>query len=128
MTTASTNTQAKPHFLMCRPEHFAVIYSINPWMNPRGWAREEASLAASSHRQWARLHRTLLDLGADVDLVPPVDGLPDLVFTANAAVVLDRKVLLARFRHPERQREEPLYEAALNELYATGLFDVLVPV
>ena len=37
----------------------------------------------------------------------PVRGLPDLVFTANAAVVLDRKVLLARFRCEERQGEEP---------------------
>jgi N-dimethylarginine dimethylaminohydrolase len=123
MTTETTDTQAKPHFLMCRPEHFGVIYSINPWMNPRGWAREEASLAASSHRQWARLHRTLLDLGADVDLVPPVAGLPDLVFTANAAVVLDRKVLLARFRHPERQAEEAHFEAAFRRLQAHGVLD-----
>ena len=123
MTAPTTNSQAKPHFLMCRPEHFGVIYSINPWMNPRGWAREEASLAASSHRQWARLHRTLLDLGADVDLVPPVDGLPDLVFTANAAVVLDRKVLLAHFRHPERQAEEAHFEAAFRRLQAHGVID-----
>jgi N-dimethylarginine dimethylaminohydrolase len=126
MTTATTNTQAKPHFLMCRPEHFGVIYSINPWMNPRGWAREEASLAASSHRQWTRLYRTLLDLGADIDLVPPVDGLPDLVFTANAAVVLDRKVLLARFRHTERQAEEAHFEAAFRRLQAHGVLDSVI--
>jgi N-dimethylarginine dimethylaminohydrolase len=123
MMTPTTNRQAKPHFLMCRPEHFGVIYSINPWMNPRGWAREEASLAASSHRQWTRLHRTLLDLGADVDLVPPIEGLPDLVFTANSAVVLDRKVLLARFRHPERQAEEAHFEAAFRRLQAHGVVD-----
>jgi N-dimethylarginine dimethylaminohydrolase len=123
MMTPTANRQAKPHFLMCRPEHFGVIYSINPWMNPRGWAREEASHAASSHRQWARLHRTLLDLGADVDLVPPIEGLPDLVFTANAAVVLDRKVLLARFRHPERQAEEAHFEAAFRRLQAHGVVD-----
>jgi N-dimethylarginine dimethylaminohydrolase len=123
MMTPTTNRQAKPHFLMCRPEHFGVIYSINPWMNPRGWAREEASLAASSHRQWTRLHRTLLDLGADVDLVPPIEGLPDLVFTANSAVVLDRKVLLARFRHPERQPEEAHFEAAFRRLQAHGVLD-----
>jgi N-dimethylarginine dimethylaminohydrolase len=123
MTTPTTNTQAKPHFLMCRPEHFGVIYSINPWMNPRGWAREEASLTASSHRQWARLHRTLFDLGANIDLVPPVAGLPDLVFTANAAVVLNRKVLLAHFRYPERQAEEAHFEAAFRRLQAHGVLD-----
>ena len=26
--------------LMCRPEHFAVSYAINPWMDPQSWARD----------------------------------------------------------------------------------------
>jgi arginine dihydrolase len=115
----------RPHFLMCRPEHFEVIYSINPWMNPGGWARDQQTLAAASQREWARLHRALLDLGAAVDLVPPAAGLPDLVFTANSAVVLDRKVLLARFRHPERQPEEAHYEAAFRRLQAHGVVDAV---
>ncbi len=51
--------------------------------------------------------------------------MPDLVFTANAAVVLDRQVLLARFRHPERQREEPHFEAAFRSLQARGLVDAV---
>jgi N-dimethylarginine dimethylaminohydrolase len=54
---------------------------------------------------------------------PP--GLPDLVFTANAAVVLDRQVLLARFRHPERAREEPHFEAVFRSLQARGLVDAV---
>ena len=58
-----------------------------------------------------------------VELVPPAAGLPDLVFTANAGVVLDRQVLLARFRHPERAREEPHFEAAFRALQARGLID-----
>jgi UDP-N-acetylmuramyl pentapeptide synthase len=45
------------------------------------------------------------------------------VFTANAAVVLDRKVLLARFRHPERQAEETHFEAAFRRLQAHGVLD-----
>ncbi len=49
--------------------------------------------------------------------------MPDLVFTANAAVVLDRKALLARFRHPERQKEEPHFAAAFERLKARGLID-----
>ena len=60
-----------------------------------------------------------------VDLVPPAAGLPDLVFTANSAVVLDRKVLLARFRHPERQAEEAHYEAAFRRLQAHGVIDTV---
>jgi N-dimethylarginine dimethylaminohydrolase len=63
----------------------------------------------------------LRDLGAAIELVPPVQGLPDLVFTANAAVVLDRTALLARFRHPE----EPHFEAAFRALQARGILDAV---
>ena len=41
MSAQVTPDAARPHFLMCRPEHFGVIYSINPWMNPNGWARDQ---------------------------------------------------------------------------------------
>jgi N-dimethylarginine dimethylaminohydrolase len=111
---------------MCRPEHFGVVYSINPWMNPTGWARDEAALAAASQQEWARLHRTLIDLGAVVELVPPQPDLPDLVFTANSAIVLDRTALLARFRHPERQAEEAHFEAAFRRLQGHGAIDAVI--
>src|SRR6187397_195061 len=101
MTTLKRNAR----LLMCAPEHFAVSYAVNPWMDPASWARDNRAPAAAA-REWTDLHRTLAGLGADIDLVPSVPGLPDLVFTANAAVVLDRQVLLARFRHPVRQREQ----------------------
>jgi N-dimethylarginine dimethylaminohydrolase len=67
----------------------------------------------------------LVELGAAVELVPPVPGLPDLVFTANAAVVLDRQALLARFRHPQRRREEGHFEAAFRSLQARGRIDAV---
>src|SRR5262245_15534512 len=111
----------KPHFLMCRPEHFGVTYTINPWMDPKSWARDNRALAESSHKEWDRLHRTMLDLGAEIELVPAVPKLPDLVFTANAAVVMDGKALVAHFRHPERQAEEPHYESAFRALKDRGL-------
>src|SRR5262249_43690300 len=110
--------------LMCRPEHFAVSYAINPWMDPQSWARDALAHAAAA-REWDGLHRKLLALGAAIELVAPAAGLPDLVFTANAAVVLDRQVLLARFRHPERQREEAHFEAAFRSLQAHGLVDAV---
>ena len=120
MKTAMT-TQLNPHILMCRPKHFAVSYTINPWMDPSSWARDDRVLAAAARREWAALHRALLDAGAQIDLVPSVPGLPDLVFTANAAVVLDGKALLARFRHAERRAEEPHFEAAFRKLQGRGL-------
>jgi N-dimethylarginine dimethylaminohydrolase len=109
-------------FLMCPPEHFAVSYAINPWMDPKSWARDKrAHLAAA--REWRALHASLLELGACIELVPPATGVPDLVFTANAGVVLNRQVLLARFRHPQRRQEEPHFEAAFRGLQARGLID-----
>ena len=48
------------------------------------------------------------------------------MFTANAAVVLDRKALLARFRHPERQAEQPVFAAGFRALQARGLVDAVV--
>jgi N-dimethylarginine dimethylaminohydrolase len=110
-------------FLMCRPDHFGVDYAINPWMDPQSWARESTSLLGASQREWAALHRALGGLGAAMELVPPAPRLPDLVFTANAAVVLDRQVLLARFRHTERRGEEAHFAAAFRTLQARGLID-----
>ena len=116
---------AKPRFLMCRPEHFAVTYAINPWMNPSAWTRERAALVSASRRGWTTLHRALLGLGAAVELVAPAQNLPDLVFTANAAVVLDRRAVLARFRHQQRQSEEAHFAAAFRTLQARGLIDLV---
>jgi N-dimethylarginine dimethylaminohydrolase len=116
----------KPRILMCRPKHFAVNYAINPWMDPAGWAANGRSLAAAAREEWERLHHTLLRLGATIELLPPVPGLPDLVFTANAAVVMNRKALLARFRHAERRREQPYFERVFLELKTRGHIDSIV--
>src|SRR5262245_36876450 len=112
-------------FLMCRPVHFAVSYTINPWMDPQSWQTDARVHAATSRQEWTALSRRLTDLGAAIELVAPAPGVPDLVFTANAAVVLDRRVLLARFRHSERRREEPHFEAAFRSLQARGLIDTV---
>jgi N-dimethylarginine dimethylaminohydrolase len=110
---------------MCRPDHFAVDYAINPWMNPESWARESTVLFDASRREWAALHRALTGLGAAIELVPPAPRLPDLVFTANAAVVLDRKAVLARFRYPERRGEEGPFERGFRALQARGVIDTI---
>lgn len=114
-----------PRFLMCAPDYFGVTYTINPWMDPKSWARDNHLLASASRREWTGLRGTLLDLGATIELVPPAHGVPDLVFTANAAVILDRTALLARFRYPERRREEVHFEAAFRHLQARGLIDTV---
>jgi N-dimethylarginine dimethylaminohydrolase len=119
-----TTTTAR--FLMCRPDHFAVDYAINPWMHPESWARDSKILVNASRREWASLHRTLAGIGAAIELVPPAPHLPDLVFTANAAVVLDRKAVLARFRYPQRRGEEEPFESGFRALQGRGLIDKVV--
>src|SRR5476649_2179135 len=113
-------------YLMCRPQHFAVTYSINPWMDPNAWAQSGEVLHARASRQWTGLYRTLLARGANIETVEPQPDLPDLVFTANAAVVLDRKAVLARFLHPERQREQPVFAEAFRALQTRELIDEIV--
>ena len=114
---------SQPRFLMCPPRHFAVTYSINPWMDPHAWARGANMLHAEARRQWAGLRQALTAAGAAVEELRPRPGLPDLVFTANAAVVLNRRAMLARFRHPQRQGEEPVFASAFRALRAPGLLD-----
>ena len=88
--------------LMCAPEFYEVDYVINPWM-AGNIGQTTLSLAQS---QWEMLRQTLAQF-VEIVLQPPVRGVPDLVFTANAGMVLGNKVVLSRFRSPERQGEEP---------------------
>jgi N-dimethylarginine dimethylaminohydrolase len=107
------------HYLMCRPEHFAVAYAINPWMRPGVAVDVELAVA-----QWDALRRTYLDLGHRVDLIDPVPGLPDMVYAANGATVVDGVVYGARFRHIERAPEAAAYRAWFR---GAGFGDVVVP-
>jgi N-dimethylarginine dimethylaminohydrolase len=91
--------------LMCPPRFFNVSYAINPWMSDHiGYTAPEAQ------RQWDRLVETLKVAGdVEIEYVEPAGGLPDLVFTANAALVSGKTALISRFKHPERQGEEPIF-------------------
>jgi N-dimethylarginine dimethylaminohydrolase len=91
--------------LMCRPTYYGIEYEINPWMS-----RARGAVARVAQAQWENLHRTLTErIGAHVELVEPAPGLPDLVFTANAGLVHEGKVILSRFRFPVRSGEEPVF-------------------
>jgi N-dimethylarginine dimethylaminohydrolase len=107
-------------FLMTDPAHFAVNYRINPWMRPDAWA-SDPTLALRARDGSADLAAALRDLGATVAWVPAAEGLPDLVFPANAAVVLDGKAVMARFARGERQGEEPVFAAAFERLRRSGV-------
>ena len=96
----------KPTILMCPADYYGIEYEINPWMS-----RGRQSDLARSREQWRALHTLLESLGVDIRLMEPIQGLPDLVFTANAGLVWRDTVFLSRFRHAARQGETPVDEA-----------------
>lgn len=104
-TTPRVATHART-YLMCPPEYFAVEYAINPWMNP-----DKPVDTAKAMRQWEQLRETFTSLGHTVRTMTPEPGLPDMVFAANGATVIDGKVLGSRFRHAERTAEAAAYVA-----------------
>ena len=89
-------------FLVCPPEHYGVLYEINPWMH--GHVAVDLERA---RQQWEGLVSALEAAGATTEVLDPVAGLPDLVFTANAGVVDGCRFVPSRFRHPQRQSEVP---------------------
>jgi arginine dihydrolase len=100
-----TDRVARPRrYLMCPPTHFRVEYSINPWMDPTKPVHTDIAVA-----QWEQLRELYRSLGHAVDIVEPREDLPDMVFTANAATVLDGRVMVARFRYPQRDEESAAY-------------------
>lgn len=101
---------SRPTFLMCPPKHYEVNYVINPWMagNVNRSSRERAT------EQWEQLACAMREI-AQVLLVEPQPGSPDMVFTANAGLVRDGIVALSSFHHRERQGEEPHFRRWFHE-------------
>jgi N-dimethylarginine dimethylaminohydrolase len=95
---------SRRYYLMCPPTYFSVDYSINPWMDVTKPVDRAVAVA-----QWERLRDIYTELGHEVSVLDPIDGLPDMVFTANGATVVDGRVLLANFRHEERAAETHSY-------------------
>lgn len=92
--------------LVCPPDFFGIEYEINPWMRLSNRVDHKRAV-----RQWHGLMALFEhDLGVVLERMNPVAGLPDLVFTANAGIVVGRTAVVSRFRYPERQREEAYFE------------------
>ncbi len=105
-------------YLMCRPEFFTVSYKINPWMEPTNPTDTQKALA-----QWQVLYDTYIGLGHDVSLIDPIEGLPDMVYSANGGFVIDNIAYGASFTFPERMPEGPAY----MDWFRSNGFDVRVP-
>ncbi len=103
-----SNTRDK--ILMCPPDHFTVDYVINPWM-----AGQEGVLDKDkAHEQWGTL-KDIISEYADVVVMDPQPELPDMVFTANAGVVLGNKAIASHFMPMERRPEEQHFKRWFSE-------------
>ena len=105
-------------FLVCRPDYFNVSYTINPWMRPDEWSKQHHNIAQNEHQNY---EIELQKIGAELYYIPPVPNLPDLVFTANGGVILNKKVLISKFKYPQRQPEEVYFKAIFNIWKRDGL-------
>ena len=105
--------------LLCRPDFYTVDYEINPWMHVREKPDQKKAVA-----QWQALYETLSGLGMEVNLIDPVQGLPDMVFTANGGLVAGDRFILSNFRHKERRGEAEHFKRWFE---ARGLEVVTLP-
>lgn len=104
---------------MCPPRYFTVSYTINPWMDPGRPTHSARAMA-----QWTALVEAHRSLGHTVELIDPEPGLPDMVFTANAATVIGGAVLGVRFRNAERVAEAEHYRRWFAE---NGAPEIVMP-
>ncbi len=109
VTPSQIDSTSTPHFnrpayLMCSPQWYDVDYVINPWM-AGNVHRSSRDLA---FEQWKALYRSLQAV-ADVRLLHPEKGCPDMVFVGHTALVASGVAALSSFAHPQRRREtQPL--------------------
>jgi len=114
----STRTAHHRRYLMCKPEFFTVNYSINPWMEPANPTDTAKAVA-----QWQKLYDLYLELGHEVELIEPLAGYPDMVYTANGGFVIDGRAYVPKFRFVERQGEAP----AFAEWFRAAGYDTVMP-
>lgn len=96
---------------MCPPKYFGIEYEINSWMHTQNGVDYDLA-----QKQWQALHDIYTEnLGWDVKLIDPIDGLPDMVFATDCCLMRDGKILLSNFRYPERQPETEYFEKWLHQ-------------
>ena len=91
--------------LLCPPEYYGIEYEINPWMS-----RARQADRATAATQWDNLRKGLVANGCAVELIEPRLALPDMVFTANAGLIVGDQFVRSNFRHPQRQPEAGFFE------------------
>lgn len=116
---AAVRTPARS-VLMADPTHFDVEYVINAHMEGQIGCVNRVI----ARLQWEALAQVFRDLGLQISVIPAVEGLPDMVFSANQSFPLcdgSRGVVLSQMARKER-RDEVAHFAAH---YADSGFECL---
>ncbi|MBK8983561.1 MAG: amidinotransferase [Ignavibacteria bacterium] len=103
--------------LMCKPEYFDVTYYGNEFMKDNIGKVDKAE----SMKQWTGLKEIYESLGYEVTLIPPAEGLVDMVFTANQSLpFLDERgknnVILSKMKNEQRQSEVKYFREFYEKL------------
>jgi len=88
---------------MCPPEWYGVDYVLNPWMA----GNVHRSCRDLAFAQWKGFHNVLRGV-ADVRLLHPEPGCPDMVYIGHAALVHHGVAAISSF-HPMERRAESTY-------------------
>lgn len=105
MKGRSLNTE----LLVSDATHFRVEYEINPYMHTE--VQPDPAAAMAEHESIIVAH---LDAGRQVEFVSSAIECPDMVFTANAAVVRGDRAVLG-WPPPERKAEMPYFHEWLTK-------------
>ena len=97
---AATPHYTRPTFLMCPPEWYGVDYVLNPWM-AGNVHRSSRDLAFA---QWKSMHNVLRSV-ADVRLLHPEPGCPDMAFLGHGALIHHGVAAVSSFDPPQRRAE-----------------------
>lgn len=91
---------------MCPADFFGIEYEINAWMH-----QDDQVSRSLAKQQWQDLYDIYTkQLGWQVDVIQPVEHLPDMVFATDCCLMINGKVFLSNFRYPERQPETEQFE------------------
>ena len=104
--------------LMSDPSFFDIEYAINTHM-----VDNDGNLNTIDQKkaftQWKALKDKFSELGLKVHLLDPVDGLPDMVFTANQTLPFLRDdethFILSHMHHPQRQDEVQYFKSWIEK-------------
>jgi N-dimethylarginine dimethylaminohydrolase len=102
-------------YVMVRPDHFRVDYTINPYMDLADQPDPQRAMA-----QWVDLVSTIERLGGHVEVVPQRADAPDMVYAMNLGLGVVRPdgtglvtghVVMSHMRYAERRMETQSAEA-----------------